>query len=142
MLAAPRKTPVTEIRTAHDTGRRRCCCRGYSAAARLPTKESRVKWRGGNPPTNDCCTQRTASAQAAVRAKVLANLIEPRAVRAAVKTASRLRLASRPVLTGAVRGAVSISQAGTEKRALKPNKETSPWPHEVLAAFNNGPVMR
>ena len=59
-------------------------------AARLPTKESRVKWRGGNPPTNDCCTQRTASAQAAVRAKVLPNLIEPRAVRAAVKTASRL----------------------------------------------------
>ena len=59
-------------------------------AARLPTKESRVKVRGGNPPTNDCCTQRTASAQAAVRAKVLPNLIEPRAVRAAVKTASRL----------------------------------------------------
>src|SRR6516162_4111673 len=111
-------------------------------AARLPTKESRVKWRGENPPTNDCCTQRTASAQAAVRAKVLPNLIEPRAVRAAVKTASRLRLALRPVLTAAVRGAVSISQAGTEKRALKPNKETSPWPHEVLAAFNNGPVMR
>ena len=71
-------------RRAHKA---RPCAR---TAARLPTKESRVKWRGGNPPTNDCCTQRTASAQAAVRAKVLPNLIEPRAVRAAVKTASRL----------------------------------------------------
>jgi hypothetical protein len=56
-------------------------------------------------------------------------------VRAAVKTASRLMVALRPVLTAAVRGAVSISQAGTEKRALKQNKETSPWQHEVLARF-------
>jgi hypothetical protein len=63
------------------------------------------------------------------------NLIEPRAVRAAVKAASRLTVALRPVLTAAVRGAVSVSQAGTEKRALKPNKETSPWQHEVLARF-------
>jgi hypothetical protein len=56
-------------------------------------------------------------------------------VRAAVKTASRLMLALRPVLTAAVRGAVSITQAETEKRAVKPNKEASPWQHEVLARF-------
>ena len=45
-------------------------------------------------------------------------------MRAAVKTAARLTVALRPVLTAAVRGAASISQAGTEKP--KPNKETTP----------------
>jgi hypothetical protein len=46
-------------------------------------------------------------------------------VRAAVKTASRLTVALWPVFTAAVHGVASISQAGTEKRALKPNKKTS-----------------
>jgi len=63
-------------------------------------------------------------------------------VRAAVKTAARLTVALRPVLTAAVRGAVSISQAGTEKRALKPNKESSLGHTRFWRAFNNGPVMR
>jgi len=66
---------------------------------------------------------RIASAQR-LWGKGAPNLLEPRAVRAAVKTAACLTVALRPVLTAAVRGAASISQAGTEK--LKPNKETTP----------------
>ena len=82
-------------------------------AARLPTKESRAKSGGAETrqPTIVALKDRFSTGRR--RAKVLPNLIEPRAVR----------------------GAVSITQAETEKRAVKPNKEASPWQHEVLARF-------
>ena len=88
-------------------------------------KSQGVKRRGGKPADQLLLHHRNTSAQP-LWGKGAPNLIEPRTVRAAVKTATRLTVALRPVLTAAVRGATSISQAGTEKRALKPNKETAP----------------
>jgi hypothetical protein len=82
-----------------------------------------VKWRAVTLPTTYCCTLATASAQP-LEGKGAPNLIEPRAVRAAVKTASRLTVALRPFLTPSARGAVHHLRPG-RRNGPQPNKETA-----------------